>query len=136
MAAFQRLRHIFLRQIRRLHPLDVYLRLMRNAAVRQRLDNGQVRIRQLDVLADKGNRRLADGVQLALNHGLPLGQVTAQARQSQQLADFLVQPFLVQHQRHFIDGARGPPASCRTGQSSRALQQALRAHSGKQECPG
>ena len=78
---------------------------MRNAAVRQRLDNGQVRIRQLDVLADKGNRRLADGVQLALNHGLPLGQVTAQARQPQQLADFLVQPFLVQHQRHFIDGA-------------------------------
>jgi len=37
---------------------------------------------------------------------------------------------------HSGSGTRGPPASCRTGQSSHALQRALRVHSGKQECPG
>ena len=79
--------------------------MVMDAAMGQRFHNAQVGVGQLHILAHQADGGLLLGGELALHHGAPLGQVAGGVRDAQQAADQFVQPFLVEQQRHFINGA-------------------------------
>ena len=101
----QALRCVLIRQLFGRHPVDLHARMVRDAAVRERLHDAHVCVRQLDVLAHQRDARRALRRQLALDHRAPLGQVRLGRVDPQQPADLAVQILRVQQQRHLIDGA-------------------------------
>ena len=83
-------------------PVDLHLRAAVEAAVLQRLDDRQVGVGKVDVLADEADahrllRRFHARDELAplVEVGLVLGEV-------QHAADVVVEPFVVEHQRDLV----------------------------------
>ena len=105
-AARQLLRRVLRRHALGRHPFHAHLRMMGDAAVGQRLDDREIRIRQLDIFADNRNADVPFRGQQPLDHAAPFGQVGLRRGDTQQAADTLVHALLVNHQRHFVNAAR------------------------------
>ena len=88
----------------RLHPVDVGAQVVGQAAVHQRFFQALVRFLELHVLANNGDGDLVAGVVEAMDQVVPLAQVAFAGLQPQVPQDDLVEPFVAQRHRHFVDG--------------------------------
>ena len=86
-----------------IHPTDVDVYIVFNAAVGQRLHHGQIGIVELDVFT---HQRDLNGVFAGLgplHHGRPLGQIRLGYVKVQPAADHFSQSLVLQHQRNLIE---------------------------------
>src|SRR5262245_43212323 len=85
------------------HPGDLDRRLVRDAAMGQRLVEALVRVLHLDVLADHADATAAPGRLDPAYDLLPAGEISRTLRQSQQLHDAVVQALVVERERDLVD---------------------------------
>ena len=78
-----------------------------DAGVVQRLDDAQIRVVKLRVFPDERDLDASVGVLLFFDHGAPLAQVGLGRIEAELAADFFVEPFAREHERHFVKRARG-----------------------------
>ena len=105
-AARQPLRRTGLRQGLRVHPPDVYYRVVGGARMVQGLHHGEVGVVELGVLAHQGDGHPLAGVLLPLHHGAPLPQIRLVSDEAQLPAHHLVQTLLGHQQGHLIQRLR------------------------------
>jgi hypothetical protein len=79
---------------------------VREAAGAQRLHHRQVRVRQVDVLADQRDRHVVVRLLHALQQVVPLGPVHVSEREVEPANDVRVQPLRVQHLGDVVDAGR------------------------------
>ena len=84
-------------------PFDVDLGIIGEAARLDRLGDGQVGVRQVDVLADDRDVHLMLGVVDAFEQILPFGPIDIMERQPELTHDVSVQAFVKQDLRHVVD---------------------------------
>ena len=96
--------HVLRGQLFRVDPVDVHLHLIADAAVAERLRNAEVGIPQVDVFAHHGNADRFLGVEGGIHHGNPSGKIRSCGIQAEMLADDLVQLFVMERQRHCVQG--------------------------------
>ena len=85
-----------------IHPFDMDLDLVADAAVRQRLRNAEVSIVQFDIFADNGYRdAFRQGVR-RVHHGNPVREVGARRIQLKTFADDVVQALFPERKRNRI----------------------------------
>ena len=89
------------------HPADVHLHIVLNAAVGEGLHHGQVGVVQGHILAHQGDGDAAVDVLGPVDHGAPLGQVRGVAVQPQPLHHHVGQPLPLQHQGHLVEDGGG-----------------------------
>ncbi len=70
----------------------------------ERFVNALVRVLQIDVFADDRDLHAFLRTDDTLNKFAPVCEIRHRRFEVQQIADKFVEPFGVQHQRHFIDG--------------------------------
>ena len=85
-------------------PADVNTSVVCEAAVLDRLRHRQIRVVQVDVLADQGNLNAALGRMHALQELLPFLPVDVAEGQSEALDQVGVEALAIQRQRHVVDG--------------------------------
>ena len=88
--------------------LDLHARMVVNACMAQRLVERLVRVRQVGVLAAHRDRDLVLRVLDLVHQAIPALEIGGTREQLQLHADQLVQPLLVQHARHLVDGVGVP----------------------------
>mmetsp|Transcript_41611 Transcript_41611/g.97732 ORF Transcript_41611/g.97732 Transcript_41611/m.97732 type:complete len:614 (-) Transcript_41611:2309-4150(-) len=96
------------RQRLAVHVLDLHTRMVVDAGVAQRLVERLVRVRQVGVFAAHRDGDLLLGVLDFVDEVVPALQVGALGVELELGADELVQPLLVQHARHLVDGVDVP----------------------------
>jgi hypothetical protein len=88
------------------HPADRHVGVVGKATGAKRLDNGQVGVGQVDVLADESDvdraRRSVD----AAEQVVPVGPIHVAERQAQPAYDVGIEPFAVQDLRNVVDRRR------------------------------
>ena len=84
--------------------LDVDLHPRLDAGMDQRLVERLVGVEQLHVLADHGDVDRLERIELGVEDMDPLGQIRLRRLEAELVADDIVEPLLVQHQRNAIDG--------------------------------
>lgn len=87
---------------------DLHGHMALHAGVLERLVDGLVGVRQLDVLADHGDLDLALRVLGLVDQVIPALEVGGRRVQAQLVADQAVQALLVQHAGHLVDGVHVP----------------------------
>ena len=93
-------------QIVGLDPLDVDAGAMIDAAVLERLDDGEIRVVQLDILAHQRDGHLALRLLEAINQPRPVGQIGNALFHMKCLAHLVGEALLFEHQRHLIQRFR------------------------------
>ena len=84
-------------------PVDHDLGAARVAAVLQRFDDREVRVGQVDVLADQADVHFLVGGPHALDERAPLREVGLVLVEVQHPADVVVEAFVVQHERDLVE---------------------------------
>ena len=84
-------------------PVDDDLGAARVATVLQRLDDRQVGVGQVDVLADKPDVDFLVGGAHAADERVPLGEVDRAVVEPQHLADVVVETLFVEHERDLVE---------------------------------
>ncbi len=75
-----------------------------DAGVAHGLDQRFVGIEKFHVLADHGDGDFLLGIQLGIDHAVPLGEIGATAFEAETLEHIVVQPLGMQHARNLVDG--------------------------------
>ena len=89
-----------------IHPADLHLRTISDAAVLQGLHDTEVGIMQLRILPDDGDDRLAAWMTQILDHMGPVGEIRLRAWQVETLEDRLREMLVLHHERHLVDELR------------------------------
>ena len=104
--------------------------ILARGRVGERFVNAFVSVLQIDVFADDRDLDLLLRADDALDELAPVRQVRRRRLELQQLANEFVEPFVVQHQRHLVNGVldiarldhRVRARRCRTSKASGALR--------------
>ena len=89
------------------HPAQVDAAAVCQAGVGQRLADGEIRVWQLDVLADDGNGDDVAGLPQPVDHVAPGTQVTAPVPDAKSLKQQSAEPFVLKDERHLVDAVYG-----------------------------
>ena len=84
-------------------PVDHHLGAARVAAVLQRLDHREVRVGQVDVLADEPDAHVVRRPRTRLHERAPLGEVGLVLVEVQHPAHVVVEALVVQHERDLVE---------------------------------
>ena len=84
-------------------PVDDDLRAGRVAAVLQRFDDGEVRVGEVDVLADETDVDFLVGRAHTVDERTPFGEVGFVLVEVQDATDVPVEPLVVQHERDLVE---------------------------------
>ena len=87
-------------------PAQVHLRLVGEATGAQRLDDGEVGVGEVDVLADQADRDLLGGVVDPAQQVVPHGPVDVAERQVEPAYEVGVEPLAVEHLGDVVDRRR------------------------------
>ena len=90
----------------RVHPTDLHLLLVLDAAVGQGLHHGEIGVVEGHILAHQGDLHRAGGVLGPVDHGGPLGEVGHVADQPQAADHHVGQALPFQHHGHLIQNVR------------------------------
>ncbi len=85
------------------HVEDIDARARPDAGVAQRLGERHVRIAQVDVLADHGDRHLGFRMSLGVDDGVPLREIGGPCVELQLVDDVAVEPLLGEQHRDLVD---------------------------------
>src|SRR6202034_3536296 len=88
------------------HPADVHLRIVGEAACLERLGRRQVRVGQVHVLPDQGDRDAVGRAVYPAQQVVPLAPVDVAEGQAEAAHHVGVQALRVQHLRDVVDGRR------------------------------
>ena len=98
-------RHVLV-EVLAVDPDEVEVGAAVDRRVAQGLDDADVRVRHLDVLADDRDAHARLGRRDARAEVLPLGEIRWRGIEVEQLHDVIAEPGVLEHQRHLVDGAR------------------------------
>ena len=95
-------RHICKRNLLGIHPLDLDLHFVSNAAMGERFRYAEIGVVQFDVFSYQRDGHLGFQIHRGIHHGDPFAQIRPVRIQTKVAADNIVQPFVPQSQRDRI----------------------------------
>ena len=95
-------RHVCKRNLLGVHPLDLHLHFVSNAAMGERFRHAEIGVVQFDVLSYQRDGHLGFQIHRGIHHRDPFAQIRPVRIQTKVAADNIVQPFVPQSQRDGI----------------------------------